>query len=81
MIADRFNKRNEYAMDAYYKADYYGSAMGPAVNLINNISLSLVAMLCGILYMFSVSGKTVEGSLFFITLGGVAMFVQYSRKF
>ena len=81
VIADRFNKRNEDAMDAYYKADYYGSAMGPAVNLINNISLSLVAMLGGILYMFSVSGKTVEGSLFFITLGGVAMFVQYSRKF
>lgn len=81
VISERFNKRNEDAMEAYYKADYYGSTMGPAVNLINNISLSLVAMLGGILYMFSVSGRTAEGSMFFITLGGVAMFVQYSRKF
>ena len=35
----------------------------------------------GMLYMFSQSGTAVPGSLFFITLGGVAQFVQYSRKF
>ena len=35
----------------------------------------------GILYMFSQSGKVAEGTLFFISLGGVAKFVQYSRKF
>ena len=81
VISERFNKRNADAMDAYYKADYYGSTMGPAVNLINNISLSLVAMLGGILYMFSVSGRAEPDGMFFITLGGVAMFVQYSRKF
>ena len=81
VISARFNKRNEEAMEAYCRADYFGSAMGPAVMLINNISLSLVAMLGGILYMFSVSGRVDSGSMFFITLGGVAMFVQYSRKF
>ena len=31
--------------------------------------------------MFSQNGMTKVGSLFFITLGGVAQFVQYSRKF
>ena len=31
--------------------------------------------------MFSQSGEVKEGALFFITLGGVAKFVQYSRKF
>ena len=81
VIAERFNKRNEEAMEAYYRADYYAATMGPAVNLINNISLSLVAVLGGVLYMFSVSGRFEEGGMFFITLGGVAMFVQYSRKF
>ena len=81
VISERFNKRNTDTMEAYYRADYYGSTMGPSVNLINNISLSLVAMFGGILYMFSVSGRAGEGTLFFITLGGVAMFVQYSRKF
>ena len=68
-------------MDAYYKADYYGSTVGPTVNFMSNIALSLVAIMGGILYMLSTNGSVVEGTLFFITLGGVAQFVQYSRKF
>ena len=80
-IGSRFNARNNDAMNAYYKADYYGAAMGPSVNFINNLSLSLVMILGGILYMLSQSGRVGETSVFFITLGGVAQFVQYSRKF
>lgn len=80
-IGGRFNKRNEDAMDAYYNADYYGATLGPSVNFINNLSISLVMILGGILYMLSQSGAVKAGSLFFISLGGVAQFVQYSRKF
>ncbi len=80
-IGSRFNKRNTDSMDAYYEADYYGAAMGPSVNFINNISISLVTMLGGILYLYSQNGTAAEGTLFFISLGGVAQFVQYSRKF
>lgn len=81
VVSGRFNERNSDTMRAYYRADYYGATMGPTLNLINNISLSLVAMLGGILYMLSVSGEFSAASMFFIDLGGVAMFVQYSRKF
>lgn len=81
VISERFNKRNTDAMNAYYRADHYGSTMGPTVNLMTNVAISLVAMLGGILYMLSVGGTVAEGALFFITLGGVAQFVQYSRKF
>ena len=80
-IASRFNIRNEDSMDAYYKADYYGCTMGPTVNFINNLSISLVMILGGILYMLSQNGLAAKGTFFFITLGGVAQFVQYSRKF
>ena len=80
-ICGRFNQRNNDAMDAFYKAEYYGSIMGPSMNFINNLSISLIMVLGGILYMYSQSGAVLEGSLFFITLGGVAQFVQYSRKF
>ncbi|MGI6279393.1 MAG: ABC transporter ATP-binding protein [Acutalibacteraceae bacterium] len=80
-ISRRFNNRNEDSMDAYYKADYYGCVMGPTINCINNLSLSLIMMLGGILYMYSQNGMAKAGSLFFITLGGIAQFVQYSRKF
>lgn len=78
---DRFDSRNKDAMDAYYNAEYYGATLGPSVNFINNLSISLVMIFGGILYMYSQSGTVLAGSLFFITLGGVAKFVQYSRKF
>ncbi len=80
-ISRRFNVHNVEAMDAYYHADYYMAAFGPSVNLINNMSISLIMMLGGILFMYSQNGTFTEESMFFITLGGVAQFVQYSRKF
>lgn len=80
-ISRRFDLRNTDAMDAYYKADYYGCTMGPTVNFINNLSISLVMIFGGILYLLSQNGTARPGALFFITLGGVAQFVQYSRKF
>ncbi len=80
-ISDRFDTHNLEAVDAQYKAGYSAAALGPTVNFINNISMSLVAMFGGILYMLSVGGRVEEASIFFITLGGVAQFVQYSRKF
>ena len=67
---DKFDIKNKAAIDAYYNADYYGTMVGPSVNFINNISLSLVSILGAILYLF--------GSL---TLGNVSSFVLYSRKF
>ena len=81
IISSRFNKINDEAMSAFYGAEYQGALLFPTINLINNISLTLVAIMGGILYMFSQNGTVLAGSIFFITLGGVAQFVQYSRKF
>jgi len=80
-ITSRFDKRNEASMDAYYNAEYQAAMLFPAINLINNLSLALVAVFGGILYMYTENGMIAAGSLFFMTLGGVAQFVQYSRKF
>lgn len=80
-IASRFNAINDEAMDAFYKAEYQGALLFPTINLINNISLTLVAIIGGILYMYSQNGAVLAASAFYITLGGVAQFVQYSRKF
>lgn len=81
VISGRFNRHNDEAMGAYYKAEYNAALLFPTINLINNVSLSLVAVFGGILYMYSQNGLIQEASVFFITLGGVAQFVQYSRKF
>ncbi len=80
-ISSRFSKRNKATMDAYYNAEYYGATLGPSVNFINNLSLSLVMIMGGVLYMLSTGGRVSEASVFFITLGGIGEFVQYSRKF
>ena len=81
VMSSRFNKINDEAMDAFYKAEYNSALLFPTINLINNISLTLVAVMGGILYMYSQNGTILAHSIFFITLGGVAQFVQYSRKF
>ena len=81
VISSRFNKINDEAMDAFYKAEYHAALLFPTINLINNLSLTLVAIMGGILYMYSQNGTFLATSVFFITLGGVAQFVQYSRKF
>ena len=80
-IEKQFDNHNKDAMDAYYEAECNALLMGPSMNFINNISISLIMMFGGILFMYSQSGAVAAGTLFFITLGGVAQFVQYSRKF
>lgn len=39
----RFQLKNTDACNAYYQADYTSSPMGPAVNFMNNLSLSLIS--------------------------------------
>jgi len=70
VMIDRFEERNEGAVDAYYRADYYGSITGPSVNFINNLSLSLVSMFGALMYLAGT-----------ITLGSISTFIQYSRRF
>lgn len=69
-IFAEFQQQNKEAVDAYYKADFYGSTLGPSVNFINNLSLSLVTVVGSILFLLSR-----------ISLGNISSFVLYSRKF
>lgn len=80
-VTARFDERNLDAVDAYYNADYYGAVIGPSVNFVNNLSLSLVMIFGGVLFLLSGNGTVAEGSIWFMTAGGIAEFVMYSRKF
>lgn len=73
VMNSRFSRQNTAACDAYYRADYAASRMGPSVNFINNLSLALVSVAGALLYMF--------GGRFALTLGALSSFVLYSRKF
>ena len=80
-VVEKFDRYNEDAVDAYYKADYHAAILGPTVNFINNLSISLVTMLGGICYMLTLTMGASLSPLFYIELGDVSAFVQYSRKF
>ena len=70
VIIGRFNDRNDEAVTTFYEAEYQGSVIGPGVNFISNLSMSLVSMFGTILF---ISGG--------ITLSGISEFIQYSRRF
>lgn len=80
-ITEKFDQKNDAAVEAYYNAEYYGAIIGPSVNFINNLSISLVMIFGGILYLLSQKEIVTEGQLWFITIGGITQFVMYSRKF
>lgn len=67
---EKFDAKNEEAVESYYRAEYYGSVTGPTVNFINNLSLSLISVFGALLYL--------AGSM---TIGDISSFVLYSRKF
>lgn len=66
----RFDTKNKEAVDAYYRAEYYGSVVGPCVNFINNLSLSLISVFGALLYLAG-----------YMKVGDISSFVLYSRKF
>jgi ATP-binding cassette subfamily B protein len=70
VILSRFDEYNEDAVTAYYDADYNSSILGPFVNFLNNISLTLISVFGAILYLLG-----------YMTIGSMSSFVLYSRKF
>ena len=69
-MIQRFDEQNENAVTAYYRAEYYGSMVGPTVNFVNNLSLSLISVFGAILFLMQ-----------HLSLGDITSFVLYSRKF
>ncbi len=66
----KLDAQNDETVEAYYKAEYYGSLVGPSVNFVNNLSLSLVSMFGALLFLKNA-----------ISIGNISSFVLYSRRF
>ena len=70
-VIGRFEEKNKDAIEAYTVAESYGTISGPAVNFMNNLSLALISVFGAIMYMTGVIPS----------VGKIASFVLYSRKF
>ncbi len=80
VIISRFDKRNEITTNAYFDAEYHGCVIGPSMNFINNVSLSLISVFGGMLYLYSISTLN-PVTFLMVDLGSLGSFIQYSRKF
>ena len=69
-VLERFDQKNNEAVDAYTNAEANGTITGPCVNFINNVSLALICTFGSVLF---IQGK--------VQLGDLSSFVQYSRRF
>ena len=69
-VNERFDGINREAADAFSDAEHYGVTIGPTMTAINNLTLSLIGLLGGVLYLRGI-----------IDLGRISSFVLYSRKF
>ncbi|MDE7380211.1 MAG: ABC transporter ATP-binding protein, partial [Clostridia bacterium] len=55
-IISRFQQKNEEANKAYTYAEYYGTISGPSVNLVNNLSLTLISVLGAMMFAYGWGG-------------------------
>ena len=70
VFSKRYDDCNEDASDATFAADYQAASMGPSVNFINNLSISIISVAGACLF--------VAGSM---TLGNISSFILYGRRF
>ena len=66
----RYDERNDQACEAYYEADYQAAIMGPAINFINNLSMSVISI-AGACYSILAS----------LSLGDISSFILYGKRF
>lgn len=71
VISD-FERKNAEAIDAYNKAEYFGTMTGPGVTFINNVTMTFISVFGGLVLLFAVGSASV---------GDISAFVLYSRKF
>ncbi len=69
-MCKKFAARNEEAAEAYYRADYVASLVGPSVNFVNNFGTVLISAAGGFLYLY---GR--------ISIGAISAFLLYARRF
>jgi len=70
IVIDEFDEINSKLKDYSIQAQIWGGVVGPVMNMIGNISFTLVAISGGLLAANNI-----------ITIGTIQLFVQYSKQF
>ena len=69
-VQEHFDEKNKEAVDAYSRAEAFGTVSGPMIMFINNVSMALISTFGAISFL---NGQ--------VRLGDLNIFVMYSRRF
>ena len=69
-IYGKFCEKNTESADAYYRADYIGSLIGPSVNFVNSFGTVLISAAGAFFYLYGM-----------ISVGNISSFLLYARRF
>ena len=78
---EAFQKLNEELRYNQNKANFLGGIMGPCMNAMSQISYTITAFIGAMLAFLTWTGSIPAASFAALTLGELAVFVNYSRQF
>lgn len=80
-VKEDFGKINNELRDVQIKANFLGGIMGPCMNALSQVSYTVTAFIGSLLTLFTRLGKIAEGGFAALDIGGLTVFVNYSRQF
>lgn len=76
-----FAKINNELRDIQVRANFLGGIMGPSMNALSQVSYTVTAFVGATIALFTRLGKIGAGSFAALDIGGLTVFVNYSRQF
>ena len=76
-----FNKLNNELRNIQIKAQFMGGIMGPSMNALSQVSYTVTAFIGSLLVLMTRIGRIGAGSFGALGVGGLVVFVNYSRQF
>ena len=76
-----FEQYNNELRDLQVKANFSGGIMGPAMNALSQVSYTVTAFIGSTLALMTRIGKIGTASFAALDIGGLTLFVNYSRQF
>ncbi len=76
-----FNSMNNTLKDIQIKANFLGGIMGPCMNAMSQVSYTVTAFVGSTLTLFTRIGKIGLENFAALDIGGLTVFVNYSRQF
>ena len=76
-----FKELNGKLRDIQIKANFLGSIMGPSMNALSQVSYTVTAFIGSMIVLFTRMGKIGAAGIAALDIGGLTVFVNYSRQF